>query len=491
VEAIAQAPHPIGSAQAQTVQAYLLQRMSALGLSPAARPFASPAGAGRNLLGVLPGVNRDAPAVLLMAHSDSVPAGPGAADDGAGVAAVLETVRGLETAKRYRDVMVLFTDGEEAGLLGAKAFFTNDPARAHVGVVINLEARGDKGRAVMFETNRQAAPLITALIEGNALTGASSLMPDLYRRLPNDTDLSQALAHGYEGLNFAFFAGLDAYHRPNDTAQRLDPASLQHLGEQVLAAAKALAVKRNLPGQAPDQVYADLLGRPVLQYPLAAGWALLGLAALGVAGSALKALQERRATTLGLLGGVGAFLALVLLVAIALMAASLLRGLIAGGHLAPILRQFGQVAAGATLLGAGAAMIWLRVATPVLRPASLAIGAQIAVTLTAAVVQATAPLDAFIFVWPLVLSVVGMILTAPDRRFIGPLFALAACAQVFYWGGQAFALVGQASPWLLTPFGALAAMTLLPLEPRAGRTALALGVAWAAAGLTLCLLALA
>src|ERR1700761_2078192 len=54
VRAIAQRPHPIGSPESQRVQAYLLQRMNLLGLAPQPRPFQSPRGDGRNLLGVLP-----------------------------------------------------------------------------------------------------------------------------------------------------------------------------------------------------------------------------------------------------------------------------------------------------------------------------------------------------------------------------------------------------------------------------------------------------
>src|SRR5215469_13797752 len=71
VQVIAQRPHPIASADSLRVQAYLLKRMTDLGLDPKARPFASDRGEGRNLLGVLPGSDRQAPAILLMAHSDS------------------------------------------------------------------------------------------------------------------------------------------------------------------------------------------------------------------------------------------------------------------------------------------------------------------------------------------------------------------------------------------------------------------------------------
>ena len=325
VRAIAQHPHPIGSTESAKVQAYLLDRMAGLGLKPEPRPFTGDQGSGRNLLGVLPGRDRQAPAVLLMAHYDSVPTGPGAADDGAGVAAVLETVRALQTAPRQRDVMVLLTDGEEPGLFGSKTFFGSDPARAHVGVVINLEARGDQGRAVMFETNRSAAPLVHALVDADALVGASALMPDLYRRLPNDTDLTEALRHGYAGLNFAFFGGLDAYHRPSDTPERLDPGSLQHMGEQVLRAASALARAPSLPGRAPDQPYADILGGPVLQYPNVVGWTLVALAGAGLAAYAVRLATRGRLNLAGVAAGALAFLGLILLLAIGLYALGMAR----------------------------------------------------------------------------------------------------------------------------------------------------------------------
>ena len=47
---------------------------------------------------VMPGAGKP---VLLMAHSDSVAAGPGAGDDGSGVAVLLETIRALK-ARRPR-----------------------------------------------------------------------------------------------------------------------------------------------------------------------------------------------------------------------------------------------------------------------------------------------------------------------------------------------------------------------------------------------------
>jgi Peptidase family M28 len=482
VKAIAQMPHPMGSAEQARVQAYLLGRMTGLGLQPQVRPFAGAKGAGRNLLGVLPGRDRAAPAVLLMAHADSVPAGPGAADDGAGVAAVLETVRALSAQARQRDVMVLFTDGEELGMLGAQAFFSGDPARAHVGVVINLEARGNRGRALMFETHRNAAPLIAYLRNAKALAAASSLMPDLYRRLPNDTDLTEALTRGYQGLNFAFVSGFDAYHRPTDTPDRLDPGTLQHLGEQVLRATAALTLgdpsakgpASPLPGRAPDQAYADILGGPVIQYPAIVGWALLLLSAGGMTAYALRLAGTGRLSLSGVAGGALAFLVLLIAVGAALYGLGQARIALSGRHLAPLLRHVLGARAGTGLTAIGVSLVWAAAAGRWLRAESLSFGALAILALGAAALQALAPLDAFILAWPFVLIGLALVLGGPERRWASWVILLAAEAQIFYWARLYFDLVGQTTPLAVTPFVALGVAALLPACPRAGKKA-----AWA------------
>ncbi|MDB5458438.1 MAG: peptidase [Caulobacteraceae bacterium] len=493
VAAIAQRPHPIRSPEQARVRDYLFGRMVSLGLAPRLRPAASDQGGLFNLLGVLPGADRASPAVLLMAHFDSVPAGPGAADDGAGVAAVLEAARALQASgPRGRDVMVLLTDGEEPGLYGAKAFFSGDPLRGHVGVVINLEARGNRGRAVMFETHRQGGAMVGFLTRAGALSGASSLMPDLYRRLPNDTDLTEALTRGYPGINFAFFNGFDAYHRPSDTPGNLDPGSLQSIGAQVLAAARALATAPALPGRAPDQVYADILGGPILHYPAAAGWLVLGLAVVLIGMAAWRELATKQTGIAGIAAGVGAVLGLVIVLAMALIGDGMLRGRLAGPHLAPFLRHAGEALTGAALLAAGLATLWLWSAQKALRPASLSLGGLKVLALFAILLQLAAPLDAFMLAWPLLLAAAAAAHHAGSARpspITAP-FVLVALAQLFYWAGLFYALAGQESPAVLAPFAAVATVLLLPLAPRLGRPGAFGGAALAVLGLALSLVAM-
>jgi hypothetical protein len=498
VEAIAVRPHPMGSADSRRVQAYLLGRMSDLGLAPRARAFDSGRGPGRNLLGVLPGRDRAAPAVLLMAHTDSVPAGPGAADDAAGVAAVLETVRALKTVPRQRDVMVLFTDGEEQGLQGAKAFFAADPARAHVGLAVNLEARGDRGRAVMFETHRGAGPLILALTRTKALAAASSLMPDLYRRLPNDTDLTEAIKRGYQGLNFAFFSGLDAYHRPADTARALDPGSLQSIGDQALRAARALVQTdpaaagpaAPLPPRGSDRAYADILGGPVVRQSTAEAWGLLLLAAGGLTAYFVTARRAGRTSVAGVGGGALAFIVLILTIDAVLSGLGALRGVLAGGHIAPLLRHAAGARSGAGLLMLGLALIWAAAAGRWLQPDSLAFGVLKVLGAAALAVQILAPLDAFVFTWPFVLVGLALAFGGPERSWLGALIATAALCEILYWNRLMFDLVGQLDPVALTPFAALALAALLPIAPKAGARTAATGLGVAVIGLGLSLLAL-
>jgi hypothetical protein len=386
--------------------------------------------------------------------------------------------------------MVLLTDGEEAGMLGAKAFFAADPARGHVGLVINLEARGNQGRAVMFETHRGAAPLIHALVDADALAAASSLMPDIYRRLPNNTDLTEALQRGYAGMNFAFFAGLDAYHRPADTPQALDQGSLQHIGEQVLRAARALTAASPLPERGPDQTYADILGGPVLQYPAVIGWALVVLAGGGLAAYALRLAARGRLSLAGVAAGALAFLALILLLALGFYGLGLARLTLAGHHLAPLLRHATGARLGAALLAAGLSLLWAAMAGWRLRTESLAFGALAVLAAGAVALQASAPLAAFILAWPLVGIALALTLGGPDRPWVRSVILLAILTEILYWALLVFDLVGQTAPAALAPFAALTVAALLPAAPKADARAATAGAALAAAGFGISLLAL-
>ncbi|MFZ2236329.1 MAG: M20/M25/M40 family metallo-hydrolase [Dokdonella sp.] len=280
--------HPTGSPALQQARVRLIDRFAGLGLQVSTQPafavneFFGTAAAARleNVIGILPGVDRSAPALLLMAHIDSVSNSPGAADDGIGVVAMIEIARVLAAeATPQRDVIFLFTDGEEIGLLGAAAFFDQNPLAKHVGMVLNLEARGSSGPVSMFQTGTNNAALIDLYGRVAKNPEASSLTSFAYKHMPNDTDFTIALKHGLPGLNFAIVGDQFDYHSASATPANLDLGSLQQMGDQALAISRELATSTSLPTASSDSVYADLLGVWLVHYPAWVGWLLLAASA--------------------------------------------------------------------------------------------------------------------------------------------------------------------------------------------------------------------
>ncbi|MFL6585278.1 MAG: M20/M25/M40 family metallo-hydrolase [Luteimonas sp.] len=291
---IAAEPHPTGSPAAARVRDGLVTQLEQAGLEVSvqrAHAFAEfrsrslrnlRGGNVENVVAVLPGKDHSLPAVLLMAHYDSVAHSPGAADDGLGVSVMLEISRALAQDTRQRDVVFLFTDAEEAGLLGARAFFASHPLASRTGVVINLEARGSGGRAVLFETGPGNASLLEAFADGASQPLGNSLTGFVYRYMPNGTDFTVPAQMGIPGLNFAIIGGQFDYHAASSTVENLDPGSVQHMGAQILPLVRTLATSATLPTTETDAIYSDLPGAWMISVPTWSGWIVLlfGLVAI-------------------------------------------------------------------------------------------------------------------------------------------------------------------------------------------------------------------
>lgn len=305
VRQIAQRPHPTGTLENAAVRDYLLAQLQALGLQAevqsafavnAAGPWGS-AGNVHNVLVRIPG-RATGKALLLVAHYDSTPTGPGAADDAAAVAAILETLRALQAQPSLQNELIcLFSDGEEAGLLGASGFVAEHPWAERVGLVLNFEYRGNRGPLLMFETSRSNGKLIAGFAKAAPNPIGNSLMYEVYKHLPNDTDLSVFKRAGIPGMNFAAIEGYASYHTQLDRPELLQEASLQHQGETLLALVQYFG---NLPLddlRAEDRVYFDAPGLGLVSYPvswvmpLCAATALLfaSVLVLGLKSGALRA----------------------------------------------------------------------------------------------------------------------------------------------------------------------------------------------------------
>ena len=266
---IAQRPRPVGSAEHAAVANYIQNELAAVGLSPEVQQTQ----AVTNILARLKGTS-DKKAVLLVAHYDTVPKSPGAGDNGSAVAAILETLRALKSSQALRnDVIALFSDGEEIGLLGAKAFVYQHPWARDVGVVLNFDARGSSGPVVMFETSDKNGWLIKEFAKAGPHLAANSLVPAIYKLMPNSTDLTIFKGAGFAGLNFAYFAGLNHYHTPLDNLTNIDHRSLQHHGSTALALTRHFgnlnlnsnAAQENEANEA-NEVYFDVVNSAIISY---------------------------------------------------------------------------------------------------------------------------------------------------------------------------------------------------------------------------------
>lgn len=254
--------------------------------------------------------------LLAVAHIDSAFCSPGAADDGLGVAALVEIARALKARPLRHDTLLLFADGEEGGLVGAAAFAAEHPDFADVRAAVNLDGRGSEGPAYLFETSPGSAPLIAALAPRLRRPVASSIFQDLYRTMPTDTDLSPLLAAGVQGVNFAFVRGVSRYHTPRDRLEFVDLGTLQHEGEAGLAALRAFDTLDLPPPGSPrpssDAVFFDLFATSMVWMPVTVARALHLFACL-LLGLALQRLVLRGDLTLGAMvtGAVAGPLALV------------------------------------------------------------------------------------------------------------------------------------------------------------------------------------
>ncbi|MGH7604102.1 MAG: M20/M25/M40 family metallo-hydrolase [Gemmatimonadaceae bacterium] len=405
VRAIAQRPHPMGSVDHDRVRDYIIGQLAAIGLraelqrTTAIGTRYQEAGRVQNILARLQGSDRSGKAVLLMAHYDGVEAGPGAADDGSGCAAMLETLRALRASKKplAHDVIALFTDGEEAGLLGSAAFVREHPWAKDVAVVLNFDARGTSGRSLMFETGPGNLDVARAFRSARYPTGGS-VYATIYRALPNDTDLSELAPLGLPALNFAFADGVELYHTSHDDVKHLDPASVQHQGSNMLEMARTFASEPLPRPRTGDGVFFDLPVIGLVVYPISLE---LPLAILALVLVAVLVVRGRTgsdplpASRFPLPAFATTLVVVAISVAIAVIASALLHG--------PAIWS-GWYAAGVAFITLSATLVVSSLARRWSTARGIHIGALVVWALLALALSILLPGVAYLFTWPLLFT---------------------------------------------------------------------------------------
>ena len=474
---IARAPHPVDSAEHDVVRDYLLATLREMGFVPEEQRSSSLSASYGikapmdNVMCRLRGSTRGK-AVLLVAHYDSVVAGPGASDNGVAVAAVLETARALRShSQPLRDVIFLFTDGEEPGLIGARVFVKEHPWARDAGIVLNFDARGNGGPSIMFETSDRNGWLIDTMRRAARHPVANSLSYEIYKRLPNNTDFTAFRRAGYSGLNFAFIDGLQYYHTPADSLANVDLGSLQQDGDYMLDLTSAFANASTGDPKPPDVVYFDLFGTKLISYPPVADVSVLA-ASLVVMLCAIYAGVRSGKVGIGscLLGAV----VVILGACVAFLGAKAADwlGSVAAQHAHSLrfglLYHSGLFVTSFCLIGIGCSLALYCLASKWLNGETLGISGLLAWSALAALACVYVPGAGFLFVWPLAACCLGWLVILARPRGSQVLAACVAAAMgavaVVIIAPMAhkiyFAFAWTSAPYVSALFGLLLALLI-------------------------------
>lgn len=312
VDVIAQRPHPMGSTANEAVRDYLMTIQREQGLEPQAQTFEADDYFGApgvtvdatNVITRIPGLGHDR-ALLLVAHYDSVPTSPGANDNAAAVAGLLEVSRLLSRASPPNDVIVLFTDGEEpAPRFGANAFTAHEWF-PDVALVANFDANGSAGPAMLVEMSGPSGELVPHLSVATVDPVALSFVTDVTDLMGEiGTDFDVFRANGVPGYNFAFIRGSSIYHSPRD-----DRASLSERGTAHHASLALGLATQPIPSledtEADDVVFFTIPGGSLVRYGVGLARAFAFAAALFAGFIAVHRIRRGDTTARLVLGGVG------------------------------------------------------------------------------------------------------------------------------------------------------------------------------------------
>lgn len=226
--------------------------------TPSGRVFADVLrehGPARNVIGVVPGVDRSR-AVLVGAHYDHLGFGGtgslaqneraihnGADDNASGTAAVLEVARLLASGpKPASDVVIALWSGEELGLLGSEHWADAQAAplgRVHAGINLDMVGRLGTGKLQVLAAGsaepfgdwvesaaRTAGLGVEVSRSANVMGGSSDHATFLKRRVP--------ALHLFTGIH-------GDYHKPSDDTDKVDVAGAAKVADLALELARLAA----------------------------------------------------------------------------------------------------------------------------------------------------------------------------------------------------------------------------------------------------------
>ena len=188
-----------------------------------------------NVLAVIPGKSDEY--VVVGAHYDHVGIGVavdgdscynGADDNASGVSAVLQIARAVKNVGKTpeRGIIFAFWDGEEMGLLGSRHFVENCAFLSQVSAYMNFDMIGrgpvnNPKHLTYFYT--ASHPVFGDWLKEDMAVYGFSFIPD-YRAWDNPIGGSDNAYFAKNGIPIVWYhtEGHPDYHRPSDTADKID-----------------------------------------------------------------------------------------------------------------------------------------------------------------------------------------------------------------------------------------------------------------------------
>ncbi|KAJ3066482.1 hypothetical protein HDU98_010190 [Podochytrium sp. JEL0797] len=246
---IAQIPHPMYSAENIRIYNFLVATVNAYRSNSSVPMSVIELGGGsqfsannaiQQLMVFFPGTTSST--VLVSAHFDSVPASPGASDDGAAITVMLQIARIMSMASvtPRNSLLLFFNNGEEMGLQGSSFLLQSAKYASYISntkVFVNLEGGGAGGKPILFRTTTAALAQAWANLPYPHM---NSFGGDILGALGSFTDYQNYYAAGIPGFDVAYYENRRFYHTSQDTLDNISPTDVQYMGNNVLALTRTL-----------------------------------------------------------------------------------------------------------------------------------------------------------------------------------------------------------------------------------------------------------
>ena len=202
--------------------------------------------------------------MLFESHYDSAnDESPGASDDMQAVCAQLETIRShVNNTSLKTDLYFLFTDAEEIGILGARAFVEAHPElNEKVSIVVDMDASGG-GPLLLSQVNPNFS-----IVQMTIASGTRSMMSSLVVAMgaKGTSNFEVFRTTGYEGKGLCFSASFDSQnaHTMNDSYKNMNKATAWHFLHTSLSLANYAANNSlaNINDSPQEGIYAPLMSR--------------------------------------------------------------------------------------------------------------------------------------------------------------------------------------------------------------------------------------